>query len=97
MRTLYKNIRFRRLKLKMSQDLLAELTGYSDGPAIAKIEKGEVDLTESKICEFAKALRTSPQDLTGLHELEDNVSADVIFSQIDVVEVGRRIKKLVVP
>lgn len=93
MRTLYKNIRFRRLKLKMSQDLLAELTGYSDGAAIAKIEKGEVDLTESKICEFAKALRTSPQDLTGLHELEDNVSADVIFSQIDVVEVGRRIKK----
>ena len=92
MRTLYKNIRYRRLKLKMSQDLLAELTGYSDGAAIAKIEKGEVDLTESKICEFAKALRTSPQDLTGLHELEDNVSADVIFSQIDVVEVGRRIK-----
>ena len=40
MRTLYKNIRFRRLKLKMSQDLLAELTGYSDGAAIAKIEKG---------------------------------------------------------
>ena len=47
MRTLYKNIRFRRLKLKMSQDLLAELTGYSDGAAIAKIEKGEpVDVKE---------------------------------------------------
>lgn len=93
MRALYKNIRSRRLELKMSQDLLAKLTGYSDRSSVAKIENGEVDLSESKICEFAKALQTSPQKLTGWCEFEDNISADVIFSQIDVVEVGRRIKK----
>lgn len=36
---LYKNIKERRLALKMSQDTLAELTGYKDRSSIAKIEK----------------------------------------------------------
>ena len=40
---LYKNIKLRRTELKMSQDTLAELTGYKDRSSIAKIEKGEVD------------------------------------------------------
>ena len=44
MLNLYKNIRERRIELKMSQDTLAELTGYRDRSSIAKIEKGEVDL-----------------------------------------------------
>mgnify|MGYP004520733669 CR=1 FL=1 len=35
---------------------------------IAKIEKGEVDLAESKIREFAKALKVSPQELMGWEE-----------------------------
>ena len=48
MLALYKNIKARRLELKMSQDRLAELTGYKDRSSIAKIEKGEVDLAESK-------------------------------------------------
>lgn len=60
---LYKNIKERRLKLKMSQDTLAELTGYKDRSSIAKIEKGEVDISESKIRDFAKALKTSPRIL----------------------------------
>lgn len=62
---LYKNIKERRLKLKMSQDTLAELTGYKDRSSIAKIEKGEVDISESKIRDFAKALKTSPRILMG--------------------------------
>lgn len=65
---LYKNIKARRLELKMSQDSLAELTGYKDRSSIAKIEKGEVDLAESKIREFAKALKVSPQELMGWEE-----------------------------
>lgn len=51
---LYKNIKSKRTELKMSQDTLAELTGYKDRSSIAKIEKREVDLAESKIREFAK-------------------------------------------
>ena len=39
MLALYKNIKARRLELKMSQDRLAELTGYKDRSSIAKIEK----------------------------------------------------------
>lgn len=65
---LYKNIKSRRTELKMSQDTLAELTGYRDRSSIAKIEKGEVDLAESKIREFAKALKVSPQELMGWDE-----------------------------
>ena len=59
MLALYKNIKKRRLELKMSQDQLAAMTGYKDRSSITKIEKGEVDLAESKIREFAKALKIS--------------------------------------
>ncbi len=61
---LYQNIKSRRTELKMSQDTLAELTGYKDRSSIAKIEKGEVDLAESKIREFAKGIKGIP---TGTH------------------------------
>jgi len=67
---LYKNIKERRLALKMSQDTLAELTGYRDRSSIAKIEKGDVDISESKIRDFAKALKTTPQELMGWDEPE---------------------------
>ena len=67
---LYKNIKEKRMALKMSQDTLAELTGYKDRSSIAKIEKGDVDISESKIREFAKALKTTPQELTGWDEIE---------------------------
>ena len=67
---LYKNIKEKRLALKMSQDTLAELTGYKDRSSIAKIEKGDVDISESKIRDFAKALKTTPQELMGWDEPE---------------------------
>lgn len=76
MLTLYKNIKARRLELKMSQDRLAELTGYKDRSSIAKIEKGEVDLAESKIREFAKALKISPQELMGWDDPDNGISTD---------------------
>lgn len=62
---LYENIRARRLELHMSQQTLAELTGYSDKSMIAKIEKGLVDIPHSKLELFAKALRTRPGELMG--------------------------------
>ena len=71
MLALYKNIKSRRTELKISQDTLAELTGYKDRSSMAKIEKGEVDLAESKIREFAKALKVSPQELMGWDEPEE--------------------------
>lgn len=82
MLALYKNIKARRLELKMSQDRLAELTGYKDRSSIAKIEKGEVDLAESKIREFAKALKITPQELMGWDEPDTDLSIDETFERI---------------
>lgn len=62
---LYKNIKARRIELKMTQSELAQKLGYADKSMIAKIEKGSVDLTQSKIVAFAKALETTPADLMG--------------------------------
>lgn len=82
MLALYKNIKARRLELKMSQDRLAELTGYKDRSSIAKIEKGEVDLAESKIREFAKALKITPQELMGWDDPDTDLSIDETFERI---------------
>ena len=82
MLALYKNIKDRRLELKISQDRLAELTGYKDRSSIAKIEKGEVDLAESKIREFAKALKITPQELMGWDDPDTDISIDETFERI---------------
>lgn len=63
---LYKNIKARRVALDMTQTELAHILGYADKSMIAKIEKGLVDLPQSKIIAFAEALRVSPGDLMGL-------------------------------
>lgn len=63
---LYKNIKKRRLEIGMSQEELAQKTGYTSRSSIAKIEKGEVDLQLSKIKLFANALRVSQSELMGL-------------------------------
>lgn len=62
---LYKRIRQLRQDKGMSQQELAEKTGYTDRSSIAKIEKGDVDLTESKIQAFADALGVRPSYLMG--------------------------------
>lgn len=62
---LYKNIKILRKEKGLSQDALAKLTGYKDRSSIAKIEKGQVDLQQSKIELFAKALNTTPEELIG--------------------------------
>ena len=68
---LYKNIRELRLSLKMSQQELADLVGYKDRTSIAKVEAGEVDLSQSKINAFAKALGVSPIELFGWNDEEN--------------------------
>lgn len=70
---LYKNIRKLREERAMSQEALARLTGYNDRSSIAKIEKGLVDLQQSKIELFAKALGTTSQNLIGWEEKSDHL------------------------
>lgn len=49
----------------MSQKELAERLNYADHSAIAHIERGRIDLPQSKIVAIAKALNTTPGDLMG--------------------------------
>lgn len=60
---LYKNIKKYRELRGMSQDDLAKKTGYSDRTSISKIEAGKVDLSQSKIVQFADALGVAVSDL----------------------------------
>ena len=69
----HENIKLIREKMGMSQQALAELTGYKDRSSIAKIEAGLVDLPQSKIALFAKVFNVSPAYLMGL--ADDSVSS----------------------
>lgn len=68
---LYKNIKAKRIELKMTQDELAKKTGYTNKSSIATIEAGKIDLPQSKILEFARALNTTPSDLMGWDDVPD--------------------------
>ncbi len=72
---LYENIKKFRKKSEMTQDELAKLTGYTDRSSIAKIEKGEVDLPQSKIILFANALGVSAGTLMGNSGITHSASA----------------------
>ena len=63
---LYRNIRTRREALGMSQAELARRAGYTSRSTIARIERGDIDLSHAKIMEIAKALQTSAAELMGL-------------------------------
>jgi len=61
-------IKLRREELKMSQAQLARKLNYKSRSSINKIELGYNDITQSKVVEFAEALRTSPAFLMGWEE-----------------------------
>lgn len=64
--TMYERIKQLRIEKGLSQQELANLTGYQDRSSIAKIESGVVDLPQSKILLFANVLGVSPAALMGL-------------------------------
>ena len=71
MQKLYENIRKLRIEKKISQDALAQLTGYKDRSSITKIESGKVDLPQSKILLFAQVLGVTPFELMGFDDIDD--------------------------
>ena len=79
---LYENIKRLREEKGMSQDELAELTGYTSRSSIAKIEKGLVDLPQTKIIAFAKALGVTPSQLMGY----DGIQPQTMAAHFDGVE-----------
>lgn len=63
MKTMYDRIRDLRTEKGMSQDDLAHAMGYKDRSMITKIESGAVDISQSKIVAFARALGTTTRYL----------------------------------
>ena len=63
-------IKKRREELGLTQDELAEITGYKDRSSINKIEKGGNKLPQSKIVAFSKALKTTPSYLMGWEDAD---------------------------
>lgn len=62
---LYKNIKQKRLEHGWTQTELAVRMKYRDKSMISKIEAGKVDLSRSKILEFAKVLDCTASELMG--------------------------------
>lgn len=97
---LYENIRTCRKAAKMTQEELARRTGYTDRSSIARIEKGEIDLSQSKIVQFAEALGTTPSNLMGWDEkpAEDLQDMGALAAQVlldpDAMEMARAYMQL---
>ena len=72
---LYTNIKTLRKAAKMTQEELARRTGYTDRSSIARIEKGEIDLPQSKIKQFADALGTTQSHLLGWEKEPEDLGA----------------------
>lgn len=83
---LYANIKKRRKQLGLTQTELAERVGYKDKTAIAHIEKGDIDLPQSKIVAFAEALNTTPGDLLGEVEKETNPKVEMIARKLEKLD-----------
>lgn len=62
---LYQNIKELRKQNHWSQEELAKRMGYTDRSSIAKIEGGKVDLSQSKILEFARVFGVDAGELMG--------------------------------
>lgn len=65
MPTIGEKIKARRLELKMTQRDLAARLGYADHTTVTRVEAGKVDLPQSRVAQFAKALGTTPGHLLG--------------------------------
>ena len=96
MLNLYSNIKRRRIELGMSQDELAKRTGYTSRSSIAKIEKGLVDLPQTKIQLFAQALGVEQTELMGWdHFIADNAAFHAsILKDKELLEMIRKYKGL---
>lgn len=71
---IYRNIKRLRLEKEWSQTDLAKKIGYSDKSMIAKIENGKVDLTQSKVVDFANVFGVTPSALMGWDTEDESVN-----------------------
>lgn len=83
-------IRNRRLSLEMTQDELAQKTGYKSRSSINKIESSR-NLPLSKVEKMAKALNCAPSLLMGWEDTED-VTDDIVEEHIELISLYEKLK-----
>ena len=95
---LYENIKSRRIALGMTQEELAEKMGYTNRSSIAKIERGVVDLSQSKIVQFAKVLETTAGELMGdtLHDSSVKINSEDLQILEAISDLDSERKKMIV-
>ena len=97
---LYENIKRHRKLAGFTQEEMARRTGYTDRSSIARIEKGEIDLPQSKIKQFADAFGITPGELMGwdekpTEELQDmGALAARLILDPDAMEMAREYMQL---
>lgn len=74
---LYENIKKFREEKGLTQDDLAKLAGYTSRTSIAKIERGQVDLPQSRIAKFAEIFGLTETELMGRNS--NNSSSNLSF------------------
>lgn len=83
MKSIYERIKELRIERKLSQEDLARMVGYTSRSSVNKVEAGLIDLPQSKILAFAKALNTTPIYLMYGKSTEDTLS-ESSFSYIHI-------------
>lgn len=96
---LYENIKRLRIQAGMTQDQLAARAGYTDRSSIAKIEKGLVNLPQTKIKQFADIFGVTPGDLMGWEQEEElkkknSVAVDIVIRLGDDPDFYETVKLL---
>lgn len=101
MSTLYDRIRQCRIEKGYTQEQLASMLGYTDRSSIAKIEKGLIDLSQSKITAFANALGVSTLYLMSGQGEKSEIFRKAVRAEIencnaldDAIEAGLNIDLL---
>ena len=84
-------IREQRIKLGLSQEELALKMGYNGRSTIAKIESGAVEVSHTKVVQYAKILGVSVDYLLGTGD--DSVEINAIEQPAVHITVGQRIRK----
>lgn len=88
--TIYDRIRDLRISQHMSQSDLAAKLGYKSGSMITKIESGAVDISQTKIIAFAKALSTTPAYLMGwIDQKYETIPYDLTPGESDLISTYR--------
>lgn len=79
--TIGEKIKQRRTELKMSQRELAAKMGYAHHSTLARIESGKVDVSQTKIKQFAEVLETDIAYLMDWKKVQKNNDAltDIII------------------